>query len=335
MNASTNQFGFVKNVWWLVKREIWENKVSLFYSQAAVAGFLLLVFGFITTIKLDAKWTFNGDEINRTETIANALERAKLDGSYAKAIASVGDYATLPPLIIVLGLLSIVTLSYLVSALFEERKDRSILFWKSLPVSDTQTILSKLITALVIAPLASIIIIWISSLVILLMVCLNASRLNIALFNDVLTSASVYTAPLKILALLPVHILWALPVAAWFLLMSSLAKSRPMLWAFIPLIVLVICVKGYFAGQTMLSSNAWLFSDLLTRPFVGLFPGSWFVSLPELRSQLSHAGHNDLFNSILRLSFNALTSWNLWFGALAGVAMTWAAIARRRWNADT
>ncbi len=333
MNASTKRFGFINNVWWLVKREIWENKVNLIYSQAAVAAFLLVVFGFITAIQLNSQWSFNDQPINPATQMGSVIEKAKLDGTYAKAIASAGDYATLLPLVIVLGLLSIVTLSYLVSALFEERKDRSIMFWKSLPVSDTQTILSKLITALVIAPLVSIAIIWVSSLVILVLVCLNASRLNIALFADIFSSASVYVAPFKILALLPLHVLWALPVAAWFLLMSSVAKSRPMLWAFIPLIVMVICVKGYFVGQT-LSSHSWISGDLLTRPFVGLFPGSWFVSLTETRMQLSQAGHENLLNSILRLSLSALTSWNVWIGALVGVAMTWAAIARRRWNAD-
>ena len=39
---------------------------------------------------------------------------------------------------------------------YDERKDRSVLFWKSLPVSDRDTVLSKAVSALVVAPTLAI-----------------------------------------------------------------------------------------------------------------------------------------------------------------------------------
>src|SRR5206468_10746510 len=56
---------------------------------------------------------------------------------------------------LIMGTALIVGIFYCLDALYGERRDRSILFWKSLPVSDVMAVLSKLAIPIVILPLLS------------------------------------------------------------------------------------------------------------------------------------------------------------------------------------
>ena len=118
--------------------------------------------------------------------------------------------------------LAFVVFFYALGSLYDDRRDRSILFWKSLPVSDTQMVLSKAAWALLLAPLVAV---GVGIVIGLVLWIISALTLSV---NGVSAGTAVFTHshPLRIiggvLASLPVYILWALPTVGWLMLCLSL-----------------------------------------------------------------------------------------------------------------
>jgi ABC-2 type transport system permease protein len=118
-------------MYWSVRRELWENR-SIYLAPLAAAG--LFVFGFLISLThLPAKM----------RGAAPDLQRAMVEQSYVQAT------------LLIMGTTIIVAIFYCLDALYGERRDRSILFWKSLPVSDLITVLSKAIVPIFILPVVS------------------------------------------------------------------------------------------------------------------------------------------------------------------------------------
>jgi ABC-2 type transport system permease protein len=136
--------------------------------------------------------------------------------------------------------LQITQYAYLVDCLYAERKDRSILFWKSLPLSDAAVVASKLLTALVVMPLCALAASLITEIVIA-----AAASIRLGLHSDML---SVVWAPaiwikatgFCMFTVLAVE-LWALPLMAWVVLTSAVAPRSPALFAIlIPMAVALV-----------------------------------------------------------------------------------------------
>src|SRR5213083_1768855 len=124
-NAPTRPF------YWSVRRELWENR-SIYVAPILVAVVVLFGF-FVSTVGLPER------------------RRAVLLLDPAKARAAIAmPYDVVAVMMIFTGFL--VGLFYCLDALYGERRDRSILFWKSLPVSDLTTVLSKIVIPLLVLP---------------------------------------------------------------------------------------------------------------------------------------------------------------------------------------
>jgi ABC-2 type transport system permease protein len=128
----------------------------------------------------------------------------------------------------------ILTIFYALDSLYAERKDRSILFWRSIPITDAETVVSKLLTALIVIPLASFAMIVITHLVVFL---ITSVWVGVRPFFD------NWTATLIFLLALP---LWLSPFIGWFLFVSAFTKRSPFLTAFLPLAVLPLLEKMIF-----------------------------------------------------------------------------------------
>src|SRR5207245_2315921 len=100
-------------------------------------------------------------------------------------------------------------------ALHGERRDRSILFWKSLPVSDLTTVLSKASIPLVVLPLLTFTITVAMQLIMLLLssAVLLGSGLNVATLWTQLSF--VQMSLLLLYHLMTVHALWPAPIYGW------------------------------------------------------------------------------------------------------------------------
>jgi ABC-2 type transport system permease protein len=199
-------------LYWSVRRELWENR-SIYVGPLAVAAALLL--GFLVTAA-------------RLPERVGELSGLELAQQYGRVSAPFHTAAGLP---IVVAFL--VGAFYCLDALHGERRDRSILFWKSLPVSDRTTVLSKASVPLVVLPAIVYPIIVVTQLVMLAVssAVLLANGMDLAPFWERLPMFQLWLA---ILYALVAVALWHAPVYAWLLLVSAWARRAPLLWAVLP-----------------------------------------------------------------------------------------------------
>jgi ABC-2 type transport system permease protein len=320
----------MKTMKWLVQREFWEHKGAIFWAPIAVAGAMVLFIGgsimyAISMGKFGGQITINGRDANMTMAF-NSLS-AQDQQMFVNAMSS-GYLAAAAPLYI---MLSVIVFFYCLSAMFEERRDRSILFWKSLPVSDQETVLSKVATALIVAPVITIAVATFTSILILLITCAAMGFNGINLFGAVLTSPQVYLAPLQVAGMLPVYMLWALPTVGWLLMVSAWAKSKVFLWAVGTPVIAIMIVK--WAEKLMGGGlNAdWFIQNVVARGLLSLLPGAWF-GFEQVAPELLGKGRTMDFGILFAQSWQTLAGPNVWIGAIAGGLMIFAAMRLRRWK---
>ena len=274
----------------LVRRELWEHG-SLIWAPLAMALMIIvvsLVSGMVKgSVDIDL-----GEDRPLPELFGDA---EKQRGIFTLVMAGL----VLPQLLVAF----VVVFFYLLDCLFTERRDRSILFWKSLPVSDAKTVLSKLFVALVAVPLWS----WALSLVVGLVVFgVVAAQVSGTPAAGLGTwhGGTWLTVQAAMLGKLAIGVLWYLPVAGWLLLVSVLAKRAPFLWATLPFLVLSL------AERIALGSNV-----------VGALVAQRLFGFREEVSLMSE--------------FPLLASPGLWIGVAVGAALVYAAIRVRRRSDDS
>jgi ABC-2 type transport system permease protein len=274
-------------MYWSVRRELWEYR-SIYIAPLAVAGVALFSF----TISI----------------IAGIWERPlRFDpGTPQKPF----DMAA--GLLMLTGI--IVSAFYCVDALHGERRDRSILFWKSLPVSDITTVLSKASIPLVILPLLTfaitIAVQWMMLLVSSVVVLVSGQSVAM-----LWTNLSFFQMSLLLLYhLLTAHALWPAPIYCWLLLVSGWARRAPFLWAVLPLVVI--------AGVENLAFHTWHFAALVGGRFIGDAP-TVSATGPDMfpTNPMTHItpGH-------------FLSSPGLWIGLAVAAAFLAAAVRLRRYQ---
>jgi ABC-2 type transport system permease protein len=134
----------------------------------------------------------------------------------------------------------VVVVVYLLDCLYGERRDRSILFWRSMPISDMQTVFAKLLTGLVIVPLGAYVLAAVTSLL--------ATGI-LALRHDVFVNGQAAPAwntglwlhtQLTMLYGITTLLLWYAPYATYLMLASVWARRSPYAWAFVPPVLLAM-----------------------------------------------------------------------------------------------
>jgi ABC-2 type transport system permease protein len=211
-------------MYWSVRRELWENR-SIYVAPLAVAGVFL--FGFlISTIHLPAK-------MRALSALDSAQQR--------EAIAMPFDIAAAMLMLTQL----LVGAFYCLDALHGERRDRSILFWKSLPVSDLTTVLSKASIPLVVLPLL-VFAITVPLQVIMRLLATAVLLLGGGGASPLWTQLPLFQLELVLLYSLTVLSLWHAPLYGWLLLVSCWARRAPFLWAVLPPLVIGVFEKIAF-----------------------------------------------------------------------------------------
>ncbi|UQV44713.1 hypothetical protein KIV45_23440 [Janthinobacterium lividum] len=322
---------------WLIRRELWEHKGMLVWTPALI-GVVMTVLGALMAAatvaksKMHTALIVNGEEISWS-TVFNTRTFGPRRTEFIDAVANNYTYAA-APLFLALGFL---VFFYCLSALHDDRRDRSVLFWKSLPVSDTQTVLSKAAIALLVAPLIVAAAASLTSLALILILSGVLAANGIHVFAELLGSSGLYLGPLRVFGLLPVYCLWALPTVGWLLMVSSWAKSKVFVWAVgVPLLLLILTV---WAGKLTQTENdlSWIQMNVIGRALLGTLPGSWYLFEPELLPRMhamaeggSHMTRIDVFSN----SWSSLALPAAWLGAAAGAALIYAAIRLRSWREE-
>jgi ABC-2 type transport system permease protein len=315
---------------WLVKREFWENKGGFFWAPIWIGGVWTFLTGLLiliaVTLGVRNGFEINGVQVNDLSGIVTPDQRAE----YVSHLANGYQFFGVP----IYLALCFVIFFFCLGALYDERKDRSVLFWKSLPISDSATTLSKVLSALVVAPLISIGIASIASLVFVFFVCIAAAISGLNVFGAVLSSPAIYLAPLQMLAIIPVYVLWALPTVGWLLMVSAWSRAVPFLWAIgVPLI------SGTFLAMfnAMFKLNidvSWFWQHIVGRMLVSVAPGSWYVltNKDDGTSMQNLADHGSAMGHIVATTWQQFATPDIWIGAVAGAAMIYVAMKLRRWK---
>lgn len=208
-------------LFWSLRREIWENR-SLTIAPLVVAAVVL--FGaFIGTITLPKR--------------VRAAEAAKQQS------VLVTPYSMSPAPIMLATF--VIGLFYCVDALYGERRDRSILFWKSLPVSDTLTVVSKALVPLLVLPVIAIILSVVVQTVLMVLgipIFLAHGMSPTVLWRDF----DVVQDRVIMIYGMGAHVLWFSPIYAWLLLISAWARRAPMIWAVLPPMAVVALERMAF-----------------------------------------------------------------------------------------
>lgn len=184
------------------------------------------------------EWTFNPESANGGESD----EADDLEGSELNVMLTVVHS-------ILLMILLITSVNYLLSSLYDDRKDRSILFWRSMPVGEWEVVLSKLSMALVVAPLIYVAISLVLQLAYVLLMMLLVWRLDQDPVSVVLQNIDFVALLIDPLSGWLLTALLIAPTYAWLLLASALARRSPLLMAITPFIVLLVAEGALFGTE--------------------------------------------------------------------------------------
>jgi ABC-2 type transport system permease protein len=283
-------------LYWSVRRELWENR-SIYLAPLIVGGVAL--FGFaINAIGLP-------DRRRSLLLLDPPEQRAHIVGSYENTA------------LIIMLTAFLVGVFYCLDALYGERRDSSILFWKSMPVSDLTTVAAKLSIPLVLLPLITFAIIEVTFLIMMLMS--TAVLLPSGLAANTWTVLPFFQLSVILLYALATMALWQAPIFGWLLLVSGWARRATFLWAVLPW--LAVCALEWIAFNT--SHVAALLGHRVTGSFAEAFVD---FSHPEG----AHAPVVDRLTQLAPLKF--LSSPWLWIGLVVAVIFFAAAVRLRRYR---
>ncbi|MGE6332697.1 hypothetical protein [Stenotrophomonas sp. NPDC077659] len=336
MNAVNHPVSPAGTLRWLLKREYWENRGGFFYAPliAGIVSLLMSAVGIgLGLFALHRAARDGGLHVDGENVNINGLDLALLTQKIsAKDMADLGNGLDLTLLLSSTWpflVLAFVVFFYCLGALYDDRRDRSILFWKSLPLSDTQTVLSKAISALIIAPLVATLAAVATMFGFLLIISIVAVTHGGSATTLIWGPASPLTLSAGLLTAIPVYALWALPTAGWLLLCSAWAKSKPFLWA-----VMLPLFAGIIVSTTKLMhafdmTTGWFWQHIVGRLLLGTVPG---VDLVYRLAASDDAKSVESLTALMSPAeqLKTLAMPDLWIGAAFGVAFIILAIRLRK-----
>ncbi|RUL79716.1 hypothetical protein [Dyella choica] len=316
----------MKTLYWLAKREFWEHRGGFFWAPIITGGIFLLmtvltitaleVFGLHNNVFHTGDWDFS----NHVDTGAT------------KDFGKFLDYMMCSSVVAIVGIMAIVIFFYCLGSLYDDRKDKSILFWQSLPIANWKTVTSKVASAIFIAPAIAAVLGAITGIALVLIAACVASFHGLSISAG-LADAHPVRLVTNIIGLIPLYALCALPTIGWLMLCSAWARSKPFLWAFIiPLATTFAVWWLHLLGMPGLDAQ-WFFSHITARVLFAVTPGNWTPFVDPI-----HTGSqgDEMFQHLdLLRNYSALASGEMWLGAATGVAMLAGATWLRRWRDDS
>jgi ABC-2 type transport system permease protein len=289
---------------WLVRREFWENR-AIWLIPAVFGGLLVLASLFGAYQVLGVADLAAGRSV---------VQAGALDGMILIAAAF-------------FSVMAIYSTWYLLECLYADRRDRSILFWKSMPVSDTATVLYKLGVALIVMPVVYFVLADLTTLLMAFIISVRASSY---------VGSSLWRGDLwlQIQALWPYTIVtaavWYLPVAGWLLLVSAWARRAVILWSILPPLALVVTERLFLGTHVIwhaLDARLWGFLGHAFQYTPG--PDNWVTT---------EIGHDVIRSPVNVCRFfdpaGFFSSPDTWIGVAVGAALIFCAIQLRMRRAE-
>ena len=327
----------------LLKREFWEHKGGFFWAPIWAGGISLVLTLMALVVAevagrravASGKMQIDGDvKINGLDLSALT---SKMDAGDLQKLAGGIDISAVMSSAWPMVVLAFVVFFYCLGSLYDERKDRSVLFWKSLPVSDRDTVLSKAASALLVAPLIAVGV---------AIACMFGFLLLLSTFvllhnGNPMTLVWGPGNPLQLagsmLATIPVYALWALPTVGWLLLCSAWSKSKPFLWAIMLPVFSGIFISWFDIMNLFDLESGWFWKNIVARGLLSAVPGTWFDVAHINNAHITSSEAARQIESVhqllsLKTTYSVLLTPQLWIGAVVGAAMIYGAIRLRRWR---
>ena len=275
---------------WSIRRELWENR-SLYLAPAALA--LVILIGFATN---SSRYT------DRLRIIQQLVAEKQV-------LAAMLPFTLAASVIVATTWLA--AGFYCLDALHGERRDRSILFWKSMPVSDLTSVLAKMSVPLAAAPLIAGVVALAAQAVLLVVAAIFLAIQGVE--AGAMLSRLPYGAMLVSLFYgAAVQALWFAPVFAYLLMVSAWAKRSTFAWAFIP-------IFGAWAVESITSGTQYV-SNLVRYRLSGGQVHAFTID-----------GRDGTVTSLSQMTpWEYLTAPGLWLGLLFAAGFVAVAVQLRR-----
>lgn len=322
----------------LLRREYWEHRGGFLWAPAiAGAASLLLTAVFLVIAMVGIRGADDDAMVHLDDGTSMSINGLDL-GLLASQLTD-SDKAQLAAGIDLTMLLSsawpaivmiFVMFFYCLGALYDERKDRSVLFWKSLPVSDGMTVLSKVVSAVGTIPLIATLAGIATMLGFLLMLSVAVMIHGGNPWELIWGPGHPLLISLSVLAAIPVYAIWALPTVGWLMLCSAWARRVPFLWALVIPILSGVFVTMFSVMRLFNLDASWFWTNIVARMLLGTVPltahdiarmDGYPMESAGLLPLISPAG---VYSNLLQPA--------TWIGAVAGVLMLLIAVRLRRWR---
>lgn len=297
----------------LMKRETWEHR-GFWMVPGIMAALMFLAFawGMLYIIPTEigvSAWVF------------------KMIDSDADALGNVGAHMMPAVAAPFFFMMAIVTTFYLLDSLYSERRDRSILFWKSLPVTDTATVMSKWLAALVVFPAIVIATVVLLSLLMAIVTSVMILIGGGSPWELVWQHFSFFGGIGNIVLAFVIEALWYLPWMGWLLLASAWAKKAPFLWAVLPIGAVTVVEAMLFETTRFIS-----FIGHRLAPF-----GADIIGQSDPESLRLFGGDVRLGSQLMNFDYltSLLASAGFWGGLVFAAACTVGAIWLRRYRDES
>jgi ABC-2 type transport system permease protein len=284
---------------WSVRRELWENR-SLFIAPLAAAALVLVGFAISLSVLVHS---FGVQTLLQPHDHLDQMSGPYTIGAMLVLVAA---YVT--------------GLFYCLGALHNERRDRSILFWKSMPVSDLLTVASKAVVPMAVLPAISfaVIIVLHVLMVVVETLVLGANGVSPAVF---LGPLNLPAQELVLAYAIVTSAIWYAPVFGWLLLVSGWARRVTFLWAILPPAGLCIFEQ--------LAFNTHHLATLVGHRLGGAHDAAFAQPVGDL--VLSPHSHEAMTLATMD-PVGFVTRIDVWAGLAVGVALTAAAVWMRRYR---
>ena len=300
--AAMNKSNPMQTFLWLLKREYWENRGG-FLRAPLIAGGVVIAIALLSLVVAEATAARHGINLGgmNLDTIAHNMTADQI--TQFNAGLTVGLMALSIPIMVTLAF---VVFFYLLGALYDDRRDRSVLFWKSMPVSDMTTVLAKAFVPFAVVPAVAFVVALAAQCIMLAaslpVLPVQGAELNLGQMTVVMAYG------------LAIHALWFAPIYAYLLLVSAWAPRAPLLWAVVPIVALAAAEKIALDSAFVLYVVRYRFMGAMSEGFA---PNALKGPITQL-SQLEPA--------------HFFASPNLWLGLALAAACLYAAVRLRRYR---
>ncbi len=296
----------------LLKREVWEHR-SIWMTPAVIG--LVIIVGTLTGVMSLSNYAEEVDMgIVGASNVDEMARRAALTGAFSviTGIFAVGA--------------GIVMIFYSLDSLYSERKDKSILFWRSLPVTDAETVVSKLLTAAVIVPAAALAGTFITHLMFMIVSSGWLMAEGADAGHLIWSSAPIFDVWASSILTAYAVTIWLSPFLGWFFFVSAYTKRSPLLMAFLPLIIVPLLERAILPTSFL--------SDAIAERLTGIpLSGIDFEEMFDDKV-FEHGDHPVSIMSVLDMG-RFFSSPSVWAGVVVCGLLVTAAIYVRRYRGES